>query len=246
MHRFKNILGGKYGFNQGTKYIDEFGMTLLGAIHRGEPWATLNLKKYEDFFVDSPKNQELSRGGGLFEDSDISILDQITMRADNNSEVYKLNVNTPNMATLQGGYAESGDKTLSQNTMTATGVRSSNKPRTPSAFIRRSEMGKNAYFRQADYESDTYSGDTKYDFKSEIGIAKYFNYFSTRYNYFTVLVQAQSVNDRGNVEIGGETGTEGVFDEGIDYITAEKKQIIVYQRDAWTNEWKVLSRENID
>ncbi len=219
------IEAGKYGFDQGTKHIDEYGMTLLGAVHRGEPWTTLNLRHYNDTTVDSPNNQELTRGGGEYRDGDSNILDQITMRSDNNSEVYKLNVNTANYATLQGAFAESGETshTLTVNRR-AGGSQWSGEKDVP--FLRRSEMAKSASFSQGDY-----------DWEKEIQLPKYFNYFSTRYNYFTVFTIAQAVKDRDG---------DGLFDDKIDSITAEKMQKLVYRRDTWTNEIKELSCEYID
>ncbi len=209
---------------------------MLGMVHRGEPWATLNLKTYNSEAVDSPKNKQITRGGAPYlgvnkegyYNGDANILDQVTIRTDNESEVYKINANTNSYMTLRGAHEN--------NKIFLTDLMETNGATAGESFINRAELAKNEKYK---YKED-------YDYQSEQYMPKYVNYFSTRYNYFTVLVQAQSVNDRGDIEVEGVTGTAGVFDEGIDYITAEKKQIIVYQRDAYTNKWKVLSRENID
>jgi hypothetical protein len=72
---------------------------------------------------------------------------------------------------------------------------------------------------------------------------------STRYNYYTVIVCAQAIQDVGLV--GAEIDIDGTlcqldrYDSGGDQIIAEHKLLAILRRDSRTNEVSVIHTETL-
>ncbi|HBM16766.1 MAG TPA: hypothetical protein DD381_10550 [Lentisphaeria bacterium] len=78
------------------KYATLLGLPILQPkINRGEPWRTINLKKYND-----SEGTGTNAGGNAYSDGDANILDQITM-SDDESTYGKINLNNQNDYTLR-------------------------------------------------------------------------------------------------------------------------------------------------
>jgi hypothetical protein len=186
----------------------------LGCIHRGGPWETINLKKYNS-----------STGGGAYDDGDANILDQVKITSDTVSHG-RVNVNSASAGALKAlvrniyanddysdPAATSGELISDVNAQKiAEAIQKVNGTTGGSACLNRARVA-DAYQYYGIAGLDT-------DAKKEAVIGKFINLTTVRHNYFTVLILGQAINKAGK-------------------ITAEQKILAVIYRDAYTNEYKV-------
>jgi hypothetical protein len=79
---------------------------------------------------------------------------------------------------------------------------------------------------------------------AEANVAKFYRFGTVRYNYFTILVVAQTLQDTGAVESTVEETAQlgpGKFAN----IRGEQKMLAVLARDNFTNDYKVLRLEHL-
>ncbi len=220
----------------------------LGAIYRGEPWRTINLKKYGIV--------------GDYASGDAIILDQVKLGPE--TEMYgKVNINSPVPETW---------KALLSNVF--VGAVSYDQPETGSdasdAFLTPAQIGNagsglikaildnngtqnssNAKISRAallgaavGLSNGTIVPQQDTDRAQEEIIGKMANLLTARQNYFRIIVTAQAVKD-----IGTASSVEGAINyAGANYCTilAEQKIMAIVYRDAYTNDYKVLRYEYLE
>lgn len=225
----------------------------LGAIHRGEPWRTINLTKYND----------TTATVGSYGYGDAILLDQCCVGPEKYADG-RFNVNSPLAdawyALLYGikvgtGYGHSTPATgalLDSTQITAAKlaaiVATTNGN---AAFTSRGQIAEIAELQALD-TLQTDSTTATNALQEEI-IGKIANLLTTRTNYFTILVTAQVVKDLGTVPdpipAGDRPSSWSQLDtspsQWVD-ILAEVKQIAVVYRDAHTNEFKIENIQTLE
>ena len=221
----------------------------LGAIHRGQAWRTIRLTQF---------NETLSAALGLsaYSLGDANILDQVKLGGDNYC-YGNLNANSdrPNAlaATLVGlsvgaGYSASTSGTATINSSLALAAIGTS-PTTAASGQWLFENGtagvtKPMFSRGGLARITTLSDGTIFtqgvDAAREEIIGKIANIMTTRPNYFTMIITAQSVRDN---KVMGALGT---FDADTDVIRAEARIMAYLYRDALTHSFRLIHYEYIE
>jgi len=213
----------------------------LGAIHRGEPWKTLNIDKYND-----GSNDEIYGNG------DAAILGQVKLEPQTQTRG-KFNANSPQKPaweavlagiTVGGEYDApgGGDPISNFNIIDTDGggpIFDKNGTNSGTPFSNRGGIA------QAGSLADGTAGssiDQNTDRTQEEIIGKIANLLTVRQNYFTVIVVGQAIKDVGGIS----TASYGTFDPDHDQILAEQKIKAVVYRDAFSNELKVERYEFLE
>ena len=223
----------------------------LGAIHRGAPWQTINLKAYRNLFI----QQVDEEGIDDYVDGDANILNEVKLSEDE-EVIGRVNSNTYNSTVLEalfenilvGRDYDNGDlgatTTLGDNTEhtdLATEVLAMNGTNGGTTFRFRGEIAKVADL--SDGADGAVNIPQTTDRAQEEIIGKMVSLTTVRQNYFTAIITSQIVKDM--IE-GYKGGSRGVFDEGIDEVLAEQRLMSVLYRDAITNEFQVIRYEYLD
>jgi len=212
----------------------------LGAIHRGEPWCTLNLTLYND--GSATKNY----AGG-----DALILDQVKIGSPTERQG-KVNINTAGTETLDalftgltvgGTYASpSGGTALTtgsgnQVESLRTAVLAGNGATGGSPFVSRSEIVDIA----ALVDGSVVTQNTNR--KQEELIGKIANLTTVRQNIFEIVAVAQAVRDTGSINAP----------DSVEYATgsyctvmAEQKVMGTVYRDAFNNTYRIVRYEYLE
>ncbi len=235
-----------------TMYISNNGISTmweLGAIHRGEPWQTINLHTFNSA-------ADETTGLGVYADGDANILEQLKLTQSN--RVYgKININTHSAKVLKG--------LLTNIRIGATYAA----PGTGADGISESEAGKIAYEedsgvpkiecwlyqngaatseppfanrgRLADiaHLQNSTAGTQNTDAAKEEIICKIAQLCTTRTNFYTVIVVSQIIKDFAPI---GSLD----FENTRDRIEAEQKLMAVIQRDAHTNNFTIIRTDYLD
>lgn len=237
----------------------------LGALHRGKPWQTLRLSRYD---VAALKNTGL----GDYALGDANILDQV--KVDSRTEAKgRININTYNANVLRALFAgvrigctyaspsAGGLVTISKDQGTEIGG-------TPGA-----PLSGQVLYRNGATGYSTASADLRMPFRNRgqlascanvttglaslLGLApeknndrlqeellgKTANLLTTRQNFFTVIVVAQVIKD---LPTGVKNGTLGVYDAGIDRVLGQQRVMAVLYRDAFTNNFRLIRYEYLE
>ncbi len=209
----------------------------LGCIHRGEPFTTINLKKY--IAVDDADTDK-----GKYSLGDAAILDQVKIGPSQYG--YKYNANSQNKGVLENvildkinksdDYENPSDSGSFSGTLDFTGF-------TPS-------------YSRADL-ANTISGSFDNDREAEAYIGRTANLLGTRYDAFTLFIVAQPM---AQLQENGETvwtdeewgeikktvvnPTKFTHGATVKYCSILGTQVIVVQfvRDTWTNKFTVLHK----
>jgi len=247
--------------NASTAHVANTAMTSLwelGAIHRGEPWCTLNLAKY------NTSTTATSTGvGGKYDGGDANILDQVKLSDSSTSSAPirgRFNANSPQTeawacflagVTIGGTYASPGSGTELTNAngnSLASGTNGIFKvngaDRSVSGNVPFTNRGGIALCTEwTNTDSTIISPKPTTDRIREEIIGKIAGLLTVRSNYFTVIVTAQAVKDTGGVDAAG----------GVQYATgkycqvlAEQKILAVVSRDAFTDDFVIESFEYLN
>ena len=235
----------------------------LGAIHRGAAWQTLNLHAYYRKAVASDgMGSSLDADTHTYADGDANILDQIKL-SDETVTLGRVNINTRHPKVVKGLLSripvndEYDDPNASADVVSEAGATDA------AGDAETAAAGEWLYVNGADPDGEQpfggrggiaaigkltngtiFTQDT--DRAQEEIIGKLANLCSVRYNYFSVLAVSQSINDHLN------RGTVGTLDfavdeaNDIDRITAESARLLVIRRDAFTNEFSIVSSMVLD
>ena len=74
-------------------------------------------------------------------------------------------------------------------------------------------------------------------------MGKIANLVTTRANFFTAIIVAQTIKDMPDGHLGGSLGT---YDPGVDQIKAEQKTMAILHRDGFDNRFKVIRLEYLE
>jgi hypothetical protein len=215
----------------------------LGAVHRGHPWQTINLKAYN-----------ASNTGRSYNQGDAVLLEQIKLGSFNEMRG-RVNANSQDGIVWQrvfdglqvgctygdritdGGTAVTAITTTERDNL-ATAVATSG--------INASSRGQIAEI--ADLSDGSQVGQTT-DREQEEIIGKIANLLTVRQNVFTVLVAAQTLLDTGTNN--PNTSDSGVYKTvaGNDYyyrVQSEHKLLATVYRDALTNTFRVVNLEHLE
>ena len=219
----------------------------LGAIHRGGPWQTINLRRYSLGFIQQVDDQGLDD----YASGDADILAQVKLGED--EEVTgRVNLNTYNstvLASLFNGIMVGRDYNNGDLGSTAT------LGPTEAATLATQILANNGlnggdpfHFRGEIVQDVTEFFDGSLvaqpnDRAQEEIIGKMITLTTTRQNYFTAIITSQIVKDMID---GYQGGSRGVFDDGVDEILAEQRLFVVLYRDALTNEFDIIRYEYLD
>ncbi len=226
----------------------------LGAIHRGEPWRTINLQAFND----NPATATYANGDAI-------LLDQCCVGPEKRA-IGRFNVNSPVpfawIAMLHGiavgtGYDHSvsagggaADAELLSNPMIVSLINSildTNGAVAGSPFKSRGQLATAAAVVDRSAVATRHNTDAA---REEI-IGKIANLLTTRQNYFRVLVTAQAVKDLGdvpqNLPVASRQKSWQEMGSGrwVD-VLAEVKQMAIVRRDAHTNVFVVEQVENLE
>ena len=222
----------------------------LGAIHRGEPWRTLNLSKY---------NTSVTTGtlSYTYTDGDANILDQVKLNDTASFPIRgRLNVNSPQpewwasfLTNIKRGattYTDTAGGTLLTysdisgifDTGTTGGIFTVN------GAYKWATAGNKPFTNRGEIAKCTKLSTGTTDRAREEIIGKLADKLTARPNYFTVIVLAQSVKDTGIVNAGGNS----VKYSGSNYcqVLAEQKILAVVSRDAFTTKFVIESFEYLE
>ena len=223
----------------------------LGAIHRGAPWQTINLKTSN--VVSAGQLDEAVFGN--YDDGDAYILSQVKLS--NDTEVIgRININTYNQSVLEALFegimvgndynnVDPGDAVPLSDTNAGTIATQILQENGTAAGV-----GRPFLFRGEIAEVDELANmsgiavdkrDT--DREQEEIIGKMVTLTTVRSNYFTAIITSQIVKDMIQ---GYKGGSRGIFDEGIDEVIAEQRLLTVLYRDALTKEFKLIRYEYLD
>lgn len=232
-----------------SAYVRNAPMELLwelGAIHRGEPWQTLNLTAFND-------REDLTSDPATWDNGDAAILDQVRL-TNRNESYYRVNVNTSSEEVWRSlfeavsiespSYEEPWDDSLSLNvddgswvaervteivTMTEGGP-----------FINRGEIARIGNMSNGDL------GDVQREREEVIG--KIAHLLTTRQNYFRIVVTAQAVLDMPDApgELADRERNVVDYGSGLCRILAEQKIMAIVYRDAFENTYQILRYEYLD
>ncbi len=236
----------------------------LGAIHRGAPWETINLKAYKPVTLWAMRTPDALLG--TYSDGDANILSQVKIGSDTEATGY-INVNTYNedvlIALLEGvkvgdssydeaspdGTAITGGVAGTAKTMvgslttpvtnTILSANSADGAGSGETFQFRGQLA-NA-LKLSDGSVVTQTNDRR---KEEI-IGKIIGLTTVRQNYFSIIAVSQIVRDLVT-GVGGSGGERGHFNEGIDTAYADQILMAIIYRDALRNTVEVLRYEYLD
>ncbi len=194
----------------------------LGAIHRGDPWQTINLRGYGT--------------SGAYSAGDARILDQVKIGPQRVVRG-KVNMNTP----CEAVWGEILTDLNYDDTYDSPGSGSS----TPHASLKQeivahagsgqwTERGQLAQVSQLFTDGST-------DREKEAVLGKLANLLTVRQNMFTVVAVAQAVKDLGTVDPGGGTVGDNYYEYASGRFCAklaEQKILAVVYRDALRNEYR--------
>ncbi len=250
-------------YNVSTAYIRNDKMTYiweLGAVHRGAPWETINLKKYKNVSIYNMSSPDAMFGA--YSDGDANILSQVKITNDTETTGY-ININTYNrrvlISLLEGitiGGAYSDDATPGGTAITSTGAGSIVGTLTPAvsnsilSTNNADKQGNGEVFRfrgqlaNATKLFDGTGGTQTTDRQKEEVIGKMIGLTTVRQNYFTVIAVSQMVQDM--VAGVGGSGERGHFNEGIDLAYADQTLMALIYRDALRNTVEVLRYEYLN
>lgn len=230
----------------------------LGAIHRGTPWQTINLKTY---------NETAGNTGGLgaYTAGDANILDQVKL-TDATEVSGRINSNTYLPSTFQGlfGGVTVGGAYDNPGAGTSLSIAQINQIiGTPGSLT----AGELLYENGSDPASatDEIEGNDPFRSRAEIAtatklsdgsviaqptdasqeeiIGKVIALTTVRSNLMTLIVTAQTIKD---LPTNFHGGTRGVYDPGVDIILAEQKIKAVLYRDGFSNSFRILRYEYLD
>lgn len=232
----------------------------LGCIHRGEPWRTLNLAKFNGAASNATANK--------YSDGDANILDQVCMGDNTVTARGKFNVNSgqaPAWRTLLGSTTvggryldpKSGIRVSADDAkLLAADVLANGTGKSVNAVINRGGVAKApalsdgsvilvATYKDPDDTTKT-KGAQEVDRGREEIIGKIAGLLSTRMNYFTVIVDAQSVKDLGTVPEAMPASARQASWVKYDTagnkwcdVRAEQKILAIVSRNVFTNTFKV-------
>ena len=253
-----------------TAYIANTSMKSLwelGAIHRGEPWRTMNLSKY------NTTSTATNGTGGKYDDGDANILDQVTLSTTTTGTAPirgRFNANSPQTEAwacfLAGvrvgdtGYDQPGTGTLLNNAdgnaiaAGANGIFAINgADATVSGNVPLTNRGGIAKWvggtTRTTLSNNTVpaAGSQVTDRAREEIIGKIAGLLTVRSNYFTVIVTAQAVKDTGTVD-AKTSNTVQYASSPAKYcqVLAEQKILAVVSRDAFTDKFVIESFEYLD
>lgn len=237
-----------------TAYVRDASMKSLwelGAIHRGEPWRTVNLKSYDD-----GTNKDYANG-------DAAILNQVklgpgmtaTGRLNINSPVpeawramlYKVRVGSNGYDDPEnGGSTLTGAGQLGDATSGLIGdIMAVNGAEGDSAKLSRGELlGSVTSLSDGSASGVTQDNDRA---QEEI-IGKIANLLTARQNYFRIVVTAQSVRDLGTPPSDVQDEDRVINYSGSKWcrILAEQKIMAIVYRDAFSNNFQIERIEYLE
>ncbi len=206
----------------------------LGCISRGEPWRTINLKKYGST--------------GKYEDGDAAILDQVKL-GDPPVTHGKVNANSPVSGVWQAlldhiyvgtKYDFSAAGTAISLTAPLTAIRAQQ------PFVHRGEVAKVTAFSDGTFVTTPQDTDAK---QEEI-IGKIANLLTVRQNFFTIIATGQAVKDVGVFASPGTNPPDSLEFDSTKHryctVLATQKIMAVVYRDAFTNQFKVVRWEYLE
>ena len=243
----------------------------IGAIHRGEAWRTINLKKYgvtglyADFDADTSGTIEDDEKGG-----DAALIEQLSLSSGYRQGMF--NVNSPVQAAWEAvlamnypsdGYASPGTggtsfsgadvSDIASDILIENGTNSPVPPADTTHPLPRRGMIVNATMLWDDTASITagagYEQNT--DARREEIIGRTADLLSvSRKNYFRVIVIGQAVKDLGGVDPGAGDANDEYFsyDGGTNFcrVLAEQKIMAIIERDVFTNSYRVVRYEYLE
>lgn len=240
----------------------------LGCIHRGEAWRTLNLTVFNSAATETSGMADYASGDANILD-EVKLGDQVkTLGRINVNTSYKEVVQAllANV-TIGGTYEDSAvsGKTITQTVAGQIAQAGSAPVSGEWLFHNGSTGGKSSVTDVGEdpiasrgqlclitklidgtaYTPSSSSDDLRQDtdmWKEEI-IGKIAALTTTRSNFFTVIVVAQSIKDMPDGFQGGSLGT---FDLGVDKIKAEQKTMSILHRDGFDNRFTVLRLEYLE
>ena len=236
-----------------TAYVRNAGMKSLwelGAIHRGEPWRTVNLKSYDD-----GTNNDYANG-------DAAILNQVKLgpattaagRLNINSPVpeawramlYKVRVGSNGYDDPENGGPQLGPGQLGDATSGLIGdIMAANGSEGGSAKLSRGELlGSVTSLSDGSASGVTQNNDRA---QEEI-IGKIANLLTARQNYFRIVVTAQSVRDLGTPPAGVQNQDRVINYNGNKWcrVLAEQKIMAIVYRDAFSNNFQIERVEYLE
>ena len=237
----------------------------IGCIHRGAKWETINLKAYS---TANPTSSTI----GAYADGDANILDQLKLN-DNWCNYGKININSSYTNTFIATFlnkvisvtananpsSTSTSLTYANALNYAYAIKNCNGAVAGGPFTARGQLAR---------VSGLQSGST--DFAKEYLIGKLADYGSIENNYFRIISISQAIKDVGTattssgkavtagngiklsyVDASGTVQSNddcryGVYEANTDKILSEQKIMAVFQRNVYTNIWKLLSYEYLD
>lgn len=221
----------------------------LGAIHRGEPWRTINLRKYG---TGTP---------GDYDDGDAGILDQVKLGPYTEMRG-KVNLNTPVEAVLQtlfygislnGTYADpAGDvedlgASGNLNTLIDGIVGENGAWASRGAVAKVIDADLVPELEAPEDEEDPHPDVT--DRLAEELIGKIANLSTIRQNYFRIIVCAQTLKDigmLGSIPDGFSEVTKESGGNTLVSVLSEQKIMAIVYRDAFTNRFRIERFEYLD
>jgi hypothetical protein len=225
----------------------------LGAVHRGEPWRTINLKAYKSN----------NTGRSYTDDGDAVLLDQLKLggfievqgRINANSADAYVWKSLLDQVEIGWDYADLIDPAILtpdsvmfvNSTAMANDIATETNSEAPfqsrAKFVNLENAGSAKIF------VDGIGGTQTNDRAQEEIIGKIANLLTVRQNIFTVLVTAQTVLDTGPNDPGGSRSV--MYDstpgnEKYCLIQAEHKLLATVYRDAFTNTFRVINVETLE
>jgi hypothetical protein len=223
----------------------------LGAVHRGEPWRTINLHNY----TSAAGYRDYTAGDGL-------LLDQIKLGSFAEM-VGRVNVNSPYDEVWKGvlygirvgqSYGDVHDSAKLGGTGTPTGAQLTTTELTGlSAGITTQiangtpalDRGAIAAVPELSAGSGTFAPTT--DRSQEELIGKIANLLTARQNIFTILVTAQSVRDVStNGNAGGDFVEYNPSPKKYFRVLTEQRVLATVYRDAFTNRFRIARMEYLE
>ncbi len=220
----------------------------LGAVHRGEPWRTINLTAFS------------SSAGRKYGDGDAILLDQLKLggfthvkgRVNANSPDPVVWTNVLNQIRVGWAYTDTHDSAtiatagsaLTDPAAIAQAITTSGSTPTRNG-VQFSSPGEIASVSALTDGTGGIAQDT--DAKKEEIIAKIANLLTVRQNLFTVLVTAQTVTDTGKNDPGTSNSVE--YDTTNHYfctIQSEQKILATVYRDAFANTFRIVRLEYVE
>jgi hypothetical protein len=225
----------------------------LGAVHRAEPWRTINLRKYTDPSASGSTGRKYGAGDAiLFDQLKLGSFTEVRGRVNLNSPHITVWERVLNGLRLGQDYAD-----VHSPSITSGGTAITSAVVTTLAGDIVSEIGGSALARGEIANVDKLTQAqatpiTDYNLKTdrawEEAVCKIANLLTARQNIFTVLITAQSVKDVGP---NGNTTS----DDFVEYpsggskffrIEGEQRVLATVYRDAATNRFRVVRMEYLE